>query len=171
MRDMAEPPPRRIRPGDVLPEVGVAEVASGRLIAGTAPGLFGRGRVLLVGVAAAFSPVCSEVHVPPLVRLLPDLRRAGLDDVYVIAADSPWVVDLWADRQDPERVLRWVSDGNLAFARALGLSLEMHDLFLGERIRRFVMIVRHGVVESLHVEPANTDVTCTAASALLADAA
>lgn len=158
---------RSLRVGDQLPDAGVAEVVHGRLIAGSARTLMGRGRVMMVGVVSAFGPVCSGRHLPPFVRMTAELRRGGVESVFVVVPDSPWTVDRWADQQDPDRALRWISDGNLAFGRAAGLCSDMSEHLMGRRLNRFLMIVRDGVVEALHREPDSTDVTCTGAASLL----
>ncbi|MDM7323123.1 MAG: redoxin family protein, partial [Gammaproteobacteria bacterium] len=79
----------------------------------------------------------------------------------------PWALDAWAKSIDPERSIRFLSDGNLELVRAMGLIARESEHFMGERSRRFVMIVQDAVVEKLAVETNILDVTCTRESDIL----
>jgi 2-Cys peroxiredoxin 5 len=76
-------------------------------------------------------------------------------------------MDAWARQIDPERKLRYISDGNLAFTRATGLISMEPDLFLGERSRRYAMILEWAVLKKIRIEKSVLNVTCTSAEGVL----
>lgn len=60
-----------------------------------------------------------------------------------------------------------ISDGNLDFARAMGLVTDAHDLFLGARSQRYMLQLKDSVVEKIGIERDILTVSCTRAEAVL----
>ena len=157
----------RISVGGRLPNVPLAELHAGQLRPVWPQQAFGGRRAIIVGSPAAFSPVCSRLHVPGFVDSVPSLRQSGYDEVVCVTPDNPWALEAWAGDIDPQRRIRFLSDGNMKFGRALGLTTKVEDLFLGECFERFVLIVRNCFVEKVSVETSPVDVRCTSAAACL----
>lgn len=147
--------------GRKLPEATVAELIGGQVTPIKAIDALGKGRVLAIGVPGAFTPVCTEQHVPSLVKNAERLRRSGFDELVCIVASDPFVMQAWQGVIDPEQKVRFVSDGNLELARALGLSSNERKLFLGARSQRYLMTLRGGSIETLRVEKHVADYACT----------
>ena len=156
----------RIAAGDRLPETRLAALVGDEVVAEPLWRLIGRGRVVLIGLPGAFTPVCTRVHVPGFVERAPALRASGFDAVVCIASNDPWTVREWARRLDPGGHLAFLSDGNLDFGRAAGLTTRAPELFLGECLSRFVIIASNGAVEKISVETSVHEVGCTLASAV-----
>ena len=49
------------------------------------------------GVPAAFSGTCSKQHLPGFFSRLGDLRQRGIQDIYVISVNDPFVMNAWKD--------------------------------------------------------------------------
>lgn len=156
-----------IRQGQRLPPVTLAELRHGEVITLRVEPLLAGKRSLLIGVPGAFTPVCSERHLPQFIEAADKLRRAGFDQLLVIAPSDPFSMAAWAQQVDPEGKLRFLSDGNLDFTRKAGLTSHERALFLGERGCRYTMIVQDAVVERLNIEASVLDVTCSRAAAVL----
>jgi len=124
-------------------------------------------KVLLLGVPGAFTPVCTTEHVPELVAHADRLKASGIDRIFCIATNDPWSIALWAEQLDPEGKVEFLSDGNLDFGRALGLTTREPEVFLGERSRRFLMVTEDVVIRHLVVEPNSLALTCTRPGDLL----
>ena len=87
---------------------------------------------------------------------------------HVVASD-PFVMEAWSKIVDPERSIRFVSDGNLNLCRALGLVTHEQELFLGDRSERYMLVVQNGVIEALRVETKITDYSCTRPDAFVVE--
>lgn len=161
---------RTIRVGERVPPVQLGRLRNGMVQADSLEALCAGRRIILVGLPGAFTPVCSGTHVPDFVQKAPQLKASGFSDIVCIAANDPWALEDWRVTLDPEERLTFLSDGNLDFARKTGLTRNDRDLFLGERCRRFVMIVNNAVVERLSVEAELAAITCTRASDVMLDA-
>lgn len=163
-------PSAQIRVGQRIPSVQVAETNRYGDIQGQySDMLFYGPRVLIVGVPGAFTPICTNKHLPPIIQRAGELRRAGFSDLFCVTSSDPFSTQAWAEQIDPSHQLQFVSDGNVDFARACGLTTIETALFLGTRSRRFTMILQECIVARLNVEASVLDVTCSAAEAILDD--
>ena len=111
------------------------------------------GKTLVVfGLPGAFTPTCSERHVPGYLRHAAELRAAGVDEIWCVAVNDAFVMGAWARQLRVGGAIRMLGDGNADFARATGLTLDLHARGMGIRSTRYLMLVVDGVVRALHVE-------------------
>lgn len=139
----------------------LAELVDGQIQPVRAYDVLGNGRTLAIGVPGAFTPVCTDQHVPALIRNAERLRRSGYDHLVCIVASDPFVTEAWSRIVDPKRWVRFVSDGNLSFAKSLGFVTHEQKLFLGDRSERYMLSMREGVIETVRVEKHLADYACT----------
>ena len=130
----------------------------------TAP-LFAGRKVVLFAVPGAFTPTCSERHLPGYVRHF-DLFKARGVEVYCMAVNDAYVMKAWATAQRVPAGLKLLADGNGAFTQALGLEMDGSAYGMGMRARRFSLYAENGVVKSLHVESPG-ELRVTTAEAML----
>ena len=128
--------------------------------------VLGKGRVVLFGVPAAFSPTCSDVHLPGFVVRADELRAKGVDQVFCTAVNDAFVMSAWARSQGVEGSVWLLADGNGELARAMGLELDLTAGGLGVRNRRYAAVIEDGVVTHLMVEP-NTGLDVSSADSVL----
>lgn len=152
-----------IGPGMRVPQVGLARLDGDTVETVLSDQLLARRRAVVIGIVGAFTPVCTSAHIPEFVDRADDLRRLGFDRVICVVPNDPWTMIAWSRLVDPENKILFVSDGNLSLARSLGLTFEGTGMFLGERSRRYMMLVKDGIVERLTVELIPTELACTRA--------
>lgn len=157
------------RVGNRVPPVSLCELAHEELHLVRADTLFRGVRAVVLGVPGAFTPVCTQRHIPEFVRNADAMRAAGYSLLVCIAPNSPWAVDHWARELDPENKIRFLADGNLDFVRAFNLMTRAEDLFLGDCSKRYLMTLDNAIVERIKVEARVTDITCTSTDTLLVD--
>lgn len=153
--------------GQPIPPVHLGQSIDGHLIARPASEFLARGRAFVAGAPGAFTPICSLKHIPNLVNNADNLRAAGVDALYCIVTSDPFSLAAWARLVDPEGKVRFLSDGNLQFARSLGLTSREESLFMGERSMRYALTVRDGVIQSAKAECSVLDFSCTAVGEVL----
>lgn len=124
--------------------------------------------LVLVGVPGAFTPACSERHLPGYVELAPRFAARGVDEVWCVATNDAFVMGAWGEHTGAAPTVRMLSDGNAEFTRALGLALDLSAKGLGQRSQRYAMWVVDGVVKALRVDASGALQTSDAAT-LLAD--
>jgi glutaredoxin/glutathione-dependent peroxiredoxin len=129
---------------------------------------FFRGKkVALFAVPGAFTPACSQRHLPGYVEKAAEIKAKGIDEVACVAVNDVSVLNAWAKSQNVGDKITMLSDGSGEFARALGLELDMRSGGLGMRSQRYSMVVDDGVVKSLNVEPRPGSVESSGAEAML----
>lgn len=153
--------------GQPVPRVHLGQDVDGHLIARPASEFLAKGRAFVAGAPGAFTPICSLRHIPNLVRNADNLKAAGVDALYCIVTSDPFSVAAWARIVDPLGKIRFLSDGNLQFARSLGLTSREESLFMGERSMRYALTVRDGVIQSGNVECSVLDFSCTSVEHVL----
>lgn len=147
-----------IQPGQRIPEVTLKRIREGVETVDTRT-LFDGNKVLLFAVPGAFTPTCSELHLPGYVRHYRDFLRQGIA-VYCTAVNDAFVMQAWARALDVPSGLQMLADGNGELAHALGLELDLSASGLGIRSRRYALYAEDGVVKQLWVEqPGDFDVT------------
>jgi peroxiredoxin len=139
-----------IQPGDRIPEIILKHIDDGVQTIDT-PTLFDGKKMVLFAVPGAFTPTCSEKHLPGFVQHFEDFRQRGVE-VACMAVNDPFVMQAWGKDQHVPEGLLMLSDGNGDLARALGLEMDASGYGMGTRSKRFALYAEDGVVKQLHVE-------------------
>ncbi|KAI3746323.1 hypothetical protein L6452_08751 [Arctium lappa] len=141
--------------GDKLPDATLSYFdADGELQTATISDLTKSKKAILFAVPGAFTPTCSQKHLPGFVEKSGDLKAKGVDTIACISVNDAFVMKAWkADLKIGDEVLL-LSDGNGDFTRAIGCELDLSDkpIGLGVRSRRYAMLVEDGVVKVLNLE-------------------
>jgi peroxiredoxin len=115
--------------------------------------VLGSGKVVLFAVPGAFTPTCSDYHLPSYVIRQDELKAKGVDSVVCISVNDPFVMDAWGKDQQVGEAVTLLADGNGEFTEAVGLVMDGSGFGLGSRSQRYAMVIEDGVVTVLHVEP------------------
>jgi peroxiredoxin len=114
--------------------------------------LFGGKKVAFFAVPGAFTPTCSQRHLPSYIDKAAALKAKGVDTIACVAVNDAFVMGAWGKDQKAEGKVMMLADGNGDFARAIDLELDATRNGLGKRSQRYSMLVDNGVVKALHVE-------------------
>lgn len=155
-----------INTGEKIPAATLREMTSEGPKALSTSDIFTGKKVVLFAVPGAFTPGCSNTHVPGYVISFDDIIAKGVDTVACVAVNDAFVMGAWSKNQNAENLLM-LSDGNGEFTQALGLELDMSAHGLGVRSKRYSMIVDDGVVTALNVEPDGAGIDVSTAEKIL----
>ncbi len=108
--------------------------------------------IALFAVPGAFTPTCSAKHVPGYVAKADELKAAGVDEIWCVSVNDAFVMGAWARDQKTGTKVRMLADGDAAFAKATGLTLDLNGKGLGLRSNRYSMLVKNGTVAKLNIE-------------------
>jgi peroxiredoxin len=129
--------------------------------------VLGRGKVVLFGLPGAFTPTCTDFHLPGFVARAGELRAKGVELIACVSVNDAWVMDAWSSyRRVGDKVLM-LADGNGEFTRALGLEEDLSAKGLGVRSQRYASVLEDGVVTYLGIEP-GPGLSVSSAEAVLA---
>ncbi|NWG72941.1 MAG: peroxiredoxin [Parvularculaceae bacterium] len=129
--------------------------------------LFGGKTVALFAVPGAFTPTCHAKHVPSFLANLDALKAKGVDTVACTAVNDVFVMNEWSKATGAQDKILFLADGGAAFAKAVGLDVDLTAGGLGVRSRRYAMLVKDGVVKALNIEEAPGKLEKSSAEELL----
>jgi len=138
--------------GERLPNITVRTATPNGAEEVTTADFFAGRKIVLFGVPGAFTPTCSNNHLPGFVENYDAIKARGVDAVAVIAVNDAFVMGAWARFTGAEDKLVFLADGSGDFARAIGLDLDLAARGMGLRSQRYSMIVDDGVVTALNIE-------------------
>ncbi|WP_407051244.1 peroxiredoxin [Methyloraptor flagellatus] len=122
----------------------------------TTADLFAGRNVVLVGVPGAFTPACSETHLPGYETTYDQFRALGIDAVLCTSVNDAFVMFQWAKALGVSKVFM-LPDGNGDFARLMGLLVKRTSTGMGLRSWRYSAHVEDGAVRKFFVEPGLRD--------------
>ena len=108
--------------------------------------------IAIFGLPGAYTPTCSAKHMPGYVQNADAFKTAGVDEIWCVAVNDPFVMGAWGRDQKTGGKVRMMADGSAAFAQATGLTLDLTARGMGLRSNRYSMLVVDGVVKSLNIE-------------------
>jgi len=152
--------------GDTIPDVQVMTNGPEGPIHVRTGDVLGSGKVVLFAVPGAFTPTCSDYHLPSFVIRHDDLKAKGVDKVVCLSVNDPFVMAAWGEAQQVGESVTMLADGNGEFTSAVGLEMDGSGFGLGTRSKRYAMVIEDGVVTVLNVEPGG-GLTVSAADAVL----
>jgi peroxiredoxin len=136
----------------------VEPVSTGEIFAGR--------RAVLFGVPGAFTPTCSDEHLPGYVERARDLAAAGVERIACVAVNDAWVMDAWGKAHGVGDEILMLADPVAELTRALGLERDATATGLGVRCRRFAAVLEDGLFLYVAVEPARGVTVCGAGNLL-----
>jgi peroxiredoxin len=148
-----------IKVGDSLPEATLmefSEVEGGGCSIGPNPVQVSKASadktIALFALPGAFTPTCSAKHVPGYLEKFGELKAAGVDEIWCISVNDPFVMGAWARDLKSDGKVRMLGDGDATFTKATGLTLDLTGKGMGLRSNRYSMLVRNGRVATLNIE-------------------
>ena len=138
--------------GDHLPEVEFLMMTGDGQQKVSTDVIFAGRKVVLFAVPGAFTPTCSRNHLPGFLANVEAIKAKGVDSVVCVTVNDIHVVNAWSKHTGAEGKITMLADDNGKFTRAVGMIRFFPDSGMGERSRRYSMIVEDGVVKQLNVE-------------------
>lgn len=139
-----------IEPGQRLPETVLQIIRTGVEQIDTYA-IFGGKDVVMFAVPGAFTPTCSERHLPGYVRHYEDFRQRGIE-VVCVSVNDPFVMQAWGEAEHVPAGMLMLADGNGELTKALGLQMDASAYGMGLRSKRYALYAEDGIVKYLAVE-------------------
>lgn len=114
--------------------------------------LFSGKKVVLFAVPGAFTPTCSNAHLPGFVKDADALLAKGVDTIACMSVNDVFVMDAWGKDQKTGDKVMMLADGNGEYTKALGLEMDASGFGMGTRSRRFAIVVDDGVATHVAAE-------------------
>eukprot|EP00927_Polykrikos_kofoidii_P086631 TRINITY_DN9764_c0_g2_i1.p1 TRINITY_DN9764_c0_g2~~TRINITY_DN9764_c0_g2_i1.p1 ORF type:complete len:179 (-),score=25.28 TRINITY_DN9764_c0_g2_i1:91-567(-) len=132
--------------GDELPSVEVME-KSGEVV--NVLELFKGKSGILFAVPGAFTPTCSQKHLPGFIEACEELAAAGVDIIACLSVNDPWVMQAWGEQHGADGKIHMLADIKCEFTKAMGMELDVLDKLGSIRSGRYAVVVRDGKIARL----------------------
>ncbi|MFT4636349.1 MAG: peroxiredoxin [Arenicella sp.] len=139
-----------IKVGDSIPAASITVITKSGQDNVSAADYFAGKKAVLFALPGAFTPTCSEAHLPGFVVKYDDIIAKGVDLVACLSVNDAFVMKAWQNAQNAEH-LEMIADGGATLTKAMDLVLDTAD-FGGIRSQRYSMIIDNGKVTHLNVE-------------------
>ena len=123
-------------------------------------------RVIIFGVPGAFTPTCSEKHLPGFIKLYDRIRSSKIDDIYCLSVNDVFVMKAWLLSYSNETKIKGIADGNGNISKSLNLLIDTTKYFMGMRCTRFALIANNNNIEKLFIEKTGEFVVSSAENIL-----
>ncbi|GDY24566.1 peroxiredoxin [Agarivorans sp. Toyoura001] len=143
-----------IEVGQTIPEANLAELNQEGMQNHSTHQLFSGKKVVLFAVPGAFTPTCSEAHLPGFVVLADNIKAKGIDIIACVSVNDAFVMNAWGEAQNAEQIMM-LGDGDASFTKALGLEMDTAG-FGGVRSQRYAIIIDDLTVSTVNVEQAKS---------------
>lgn len=159
---------RQIKVGDAVPSALLYDGAPSQTI--NLAEKTARGKYLFVGVPGAFSPGCSQRHIPEYIKSFDQFKDKGFQNIYVITVNDSFVANAWEDSlfetaktTGADGFVRVLADQSGEFSRDWDTLFDASAFFGTPRSVRYAAIVEDGKVVKTFVEKDNTGIDVSAA--------
>ena len=109
-------------------------------------------KIIMFGVPGAFTPTCSEKHMPSYIKLHKEFIAKGIDDIYCLSVNDDHVMKAWLLSYTEGDKIIGIADGNGDVSKNLNLLVDKTANYMGMRSSRFAMIIKDNSIEELIIE-------------------
>ena len=146
----------KIKEGDTLPDVKVFVIDKEHKEISTKE-ILNKDKVILFGVPGAFTPTCSNQHLPSFIKSTEKLREKNIKKVFCISINDPYVMDAWGKSYSLKNELILLADVKGDFTKSIGAEFNWRGWSL--RSKRYTMLLHAGVVKKLVEEEGKCELT------------
>jgi glutaredoxin/glutathione-dependent peroxiredoxin len=155
-----------IKVGDRVPSASFTVMTAEGPKPKTTDELFKGKKVVLFAVPGAFTPTCSNNHLPGFVNNAAAIKAKGVDTIAVTGVNDVFVMNAWKKSAGADAI-EFLADGSAVWAKAVGITADLTERGLGVRSGRYSMVVEDGVVKTLNIEEAPGKAEASGADNLL----
>jgi len=156
-----------IKVGDRLPEAKFRVMGADGPAWKTTDEMFKGKKVVLFAVPGAFTPTCSNNHLPSFLKNADAIKAKGVDAIAVTGVNDVFVMEAWKKSTGAAGKIEFLADGNGDFAKAIDLTMDGSGGGMGTRSKRYAMLIEDGVVKKLNIEEAPGKAEASSAENLL----
>lgn len=113
-------------------------------------------KVIVFALPGAFTPTCSSTHLPGYEAKFEELKALGVDAIYCLSVNDPFVMYEWGRAQGAKNV-QLIPDGNGEFTEKMGMLVKKENLGFGNRSWRYSMFVDNGEIKKVFSEEGKAD--------------
>ena len=136
----------KIKEGETIPNVKVI-VLEKEHKERSSKEIFANGKIILFGLPGAFTPTCSNKHLPSFINSTEDLRKKNIKKVFCISVNDPYVMEAWGKSLNIKDQLTLISDIKSNFTKSIGAEFIWRGW--ARRSKRYTMLIENGTIKKI----------------------
>lgn len=144
---------KTITEGGRLPEATFVTMGEGGPESVSLTALATGRKVVLFALPGAYTGPCTTSHIPSFVRTADALRGKGIEDIYCVAVNDPFVLAAWGESTGATAAgITFLGDADGSFTRALGMEFTAPPIGLIGRSNRYAVVLEDGVITAANID-------------------
>ena len=119
--------------------------------------ILNKGKVILFGLPGAFTPTCSNKHLPSFLQSKEQLKKKNIEKVFCISVNDPFVMEAWGKSFNLNNQLILLADVRGDFTKSIGADFNWRGW--GIRSKRYTMFLDNGVIKKIVEEEGKCELT------------
>jgi len=141
----------RIAVGDSIPEAAVQAGPPGET--SKLSELVGTGKHILIGIPGAFTPTCSDTHVPGYISKRDEFTSKGVDGISVLSVNDAFVMQQWSKSLGAGDKVKMIADVDGSATTEMDTGFTAEAVFgPAPRSRRYALLIEDGKVTQALME-------------------
>ena len=142
-----------IKVGSIFPENSIYLYNDGIMKKTITTSLFSKKKVIVIGMPGAFTPTCSNYHIPSIIEQMNNFKTHGIDEIYCLVVNDIHVTKAWAEHTKAiETGLKFITDPDGTLVNKLCLSFTSPEIGLINRSKRFCLILENLIIKNIFLE-------------------
>lgn len=112
--------------------------------------------IVIFALPGAYTPTCSNKHLPGFDAKYQALKAHGIDEIYCLSVNDAFVMYQWSLHLKIANV-KMLPDGNGEFTKGMGMLVTKHNVGFGSRSWRYSMLVEDKKIREIFSEPGHID--------------
>ena len=119
--------------------------------------ILNKDKVILFGLPGAFTPTCSNKHLPSFLKSTEQLKKKNIEKVFCISINDPFVMEAWGKSFNLNDQLTLLADVRGDFTKSIGAEFNWRGW--GTRSKRYTMLLDNGVIKKIVEEEGKCELT------------
>ncbi|MBA4248976.1 MAG: peroxiredoxin [Candidatus Puniceispirillum sp.] len=153
----------------VIPNLPVCIIKEGKQEVVKLHTLLDGKRTVLFGLPGAFTPICSNQHLPEFIKKSNEIYESKIDQIICMSVNDPFVMNAWREqieKDQPSKII-FLCDTEAVLTKELGLQIDLSGAWLGIRCERFVILLDQAEIKKLLREEKVSDCIISSAQSVL----
>ena len=125
---------------DQVPNVNFIYRTDGENIKKTTNDIFLNKKIVVFALPGAFTPTCSDYHLPSYEDNYDKIQKHGVDDIFCLSVNDSFVQNVWKKNSNVKKV-NFIPDGNADFTKKMNMLTDRSETGMGMRSFRYSMYV------------------------------
>ncbi len=135
-----------------IPNIKVPIIKNGITYISSLEEEFKNKKIVFFGVPGAFTPTCSEKHLPDYIKSINLFEKKRIFNIYCLSVNDEHVMKAWLLSHSNSEKIIGIADGNAEITKYFELLLDKTKNFMGFRSSRFAMIINNNIIKNIFVE-------------------